>query len=135
MDKGGLQRYVGRDAAAAGGNVIEFETEDLGTFGWVRGLVGRSLMLELRKASGNCLAVGYGWIHEMEYDPSHGIALRLSGGRTILIRGRNLNDEVRPTVRLFEGLTRHRISWIREAGQAECLAAPEGACVVEAIEW
>lgn len=58
MDKGGLQRYVGRDAAAAGGNVIEFETEDLGTFGWVRGLVGRSLMLELRKASGNCLAVG-----------------------------------------------------------------------------
>jgi hypothetical protein len=43
--------------------------------------------------------------------------------------------EGHPQVRLFEGLTRHRVPWIREAERAEILAAKEGACLIEAVEW
>lgn len=70
-------------------------------------------MLELRKRGGNIIAVGYGWLERVEFDPSVGITL-LVPGQKILIRGQNLNAEIRPNVRLFEGITRHRVAWVRE---------------------
>lgn len=108
--------------------------EDLGAFGWLRGVRERALMLELRRKTGTVLAVGYGWLERAEFDPSEGITLHILGQK-VLIQGRNLNREVRPLVRLFEGITRQRVPWIREASQSESLEAPEGACIVEAIRW
>ena len=108
--------------------------DDLGAFGWLRGLRERSVMLELKRKDGYVLAIGYGWLERAEFDPSHGIALHVVG-HTIRIRGRNLNAEIRPQVRLFEGLVRHRVPWIREASHGERLRTPEAACLIEAMEW
>lgn len=91
-------------------------------------------MLELRKKDGNILAVGYGYLDHAEFNPSEGITLSVVG-RKIRIKGRNLNEPVRPTVRLFEGITRHRVPWIREADKGEDLELPDGATVVDALEW
>jgi hypothetical protein len=109
-------------------------TDDFGAFGWIRGLRDRAIMLELRKRDGNILAVGYGWLERVEYDPSSCITLFLMDQK-IRIKGFNLNAEIRSSVRLFQGIVRHRISWIQEADQPTRLQARAHATVVEAIEW
>jgi hypothetical protein len=116
-------------------NVVELnDVDDLGSFGWLRGMRERAVMLELRKNNGNILAVGYGWIALAEFNPSEGITLSL-GGKKVVIKGRNLNEELRPMVRLFEGIVRHRVPWVQEAGETESMAASETATVIESIEW
>lgn len=100
-----LRRHGDQDPDAA---------DDLGCFGWLRGVRERALMLELRKRDGNIVAVPYAYIERMEYDPSEGIALLVPGFRVVL-KGRDLNAEVRPQVRLFDGLVRHRVPWVRDA--------------------
>lgn len=108
--------------------------DNLGCFGWLRGVRDRAPMLELRKKTGNILAVGYAWLERAEFDPSDGITLHLAGQR-VHIKGRNLNQDTRPLVRLFEGITRHKVPWIREATQADILTAHTDSCLVEAITW
>ncbi len=133
MDNGNLLRkYVTRPEGE--GDVLEFDAEELSFFAYLRGIRDRCPMLELRKRDGDLLAVGYGFIDRMLFRPSKGIELT-AGRIRILIEGRNLNAEVRPQLRLFEALTRHRVQWIREATQAESMEANDGACVVEAIRW
>ena len=90
------------------------ETDDLGSFGWLRGMRERAVMLELRHKTGNVTAIAYAMIEKLEFNPSEGITLHALGQK-FRIQGRNLNGEVRPNVRLFEGLTRHRVPWIQEA--------------------
>jgi hypothetical protein len=131
-----LQKYTGKgtdrivDAAAT----EESETtDDLGAFGWLRGR-DRAVMLELRKKNGNVLAVGYGWLERVELDPSEGITLHLVGQK-ILIKGRNLNAAVRPDIRLFQGITRHKVPFIQEADGPTALQAGKSATVIERIEW
>lgn len=104
-----LLRAVSAESDAEG-------TDDFGAFGWLRGTKERAVMLELRKKTGAILAVGYSWIEFMEFDPSDGITLWIPG-RKVRLHGRNLNapaDPERPNVRLFEGLTRHRVPWVQE---------------------
>ncbi len=108
--------------------------DDLGSFGWLRGIRDRGVMLELRKANGNIRAIGYGWLEKIDYNPSQGITLYV-GGEKIRIKGRNLNCELRPLVRLFEGLARHRVPWVQEADGVTAMRAAKGATVVETIEW
>lgn len=129
-----LQRYVTRDDQT--GISAEPEgTEDLGAFGWLRGIRDRAIMLELRKKDGNILAVGYGYLDHAEFDPSEGITLSVAG-RKIQLSGRNLNAEMRPAVRLFEGITRHRVPWIREAERYDLLeGSDQHATLVESIRW
>lgn len=132
-----LDRYAGRD----GGNGAndneghdESAVDDLGSFGFLRGSRERATMLELRKKDGGILAVAYGYMDKAEFDPSDGITLHLAG-QEIRIKGRNLNVEVHPKVRLFEAICRHRVPWLREADEPELLTASETAAVVEEIEW
>ena len=106
--------------------------DDLGCFSHLRGIRDRATMLALRRRTGNVVAIGYAWLEQADFDPSEGITLHLLG-RTIRIRGRNLNAEVRTGMRLFEGITRHRVAWIQEADDAEILAAGADATVVERI--
>jgi hypothetical protein len=108
-------------------------SDDLGAFGYLRGIKDRAMMLELRKKNGNILAIGYGWL-ECDFDPSEGITVH-AGRRTVRIKGRNLNSEIRPQIRLFESITRHRITWIREADESERIAAAKSATIIESIEW
>ena len=132
-DKTILDRYGARGPSPDG--TLEADAVDnLGAFGWLRGIRDSARMLELRKKDGSILAVGYGWLERVEFNPSEGITLSLVG-RTIRIKGLNLNAEVRPCVRLFEGITRHRVPWIQEADRATGLEAGDRETVIDAIEW
>jgi len=129
-----LDRYGGRDGASDNETREECDVDDFGTFGFLRGSRERATMLELRKKDGSILAVGYGWLEKLEFEPSDGITLHLAGQK-IRIKGRNLNREVHPKVRLFESVCRHRVPWLREVGDVEDLAARDGDAIVEVIEW
>ncbi len=135
MDESFLKKYADRQAASASATELEEEaTLDCGAFGWTRGIRDRCVMLQLRKKNGNVRAVAYALFDQIDYDPSEGITISAAGQR-IVIKGRNLNAEVRPNVRLFDGLTRHRVPWVREASYQERVKAAAGECVVEMVEW
>jgi hypothetical protein len=107
--------------------------ENLGAFGWLRGVRDRSIMLELRKKDGSVVALGYAWLERVTYDPTDGINLYFTGQR-VKITGRNLSAEVRPNVRMLDGILRHRVPWIREFSERDALAADRRSVVVEEIE-
>jgi hypothetical protein len=126
--------FVARRARPESQGLEDELWEDAGCFGWLRGVRDRAVMLELRKRNGNILAIGYAWLERIEFDPSVGIALHLAGHR-IGMSGRNLNATTGGNARLFEGLTRHRVPWVRESRRDELLTADDSACVVESIVW
>ncbi len=132
-----LDKYTGRrstaDEESDDGFEVDGGSEDLGAFGWLRGPRERAVMLELRKKDGAIVAVAYGFINRVEFNPSEGITLR-SGQEKIIIKGRGLNAEIRPQIRLFQGITRHRVPWIQEADPATLLRAEKNVVIVEAIE-
>src|SRR5258707_872219 len=110
-----LDKYVKERTNADPAVPVESEvTDDFGSFGWLRGIRERAIMLELRRRDGSIAALGYSWLERAEFDPSDGIVLYF-GGRTVKIAGQNLNAESRPNVRLFSGIVRQRVPWIQEA--------------------
>ncbi|HVX13830.1 MAG TPA: hypothetical protein VHC22_21790 [Pirellulales bacterium] len=109
------------------------ETDDLGAFGWLRGQKERAVMLELRRRNGNIIGLGYAWLERAEFDPSAGITLYFMG-KAVRITGSNLNSEVRPHVRMFNGILRHRVPWIQETSQVIAMRAAKDAVVIERIE-
>ncbi len=112
---------------------VEAESlDDLGAFGFLRGVRDRSLMLELKHKDGRVSAFGYAWLDHVEFNPSVGITLYF-GGRVIKITGRNLNAEARPNVRLVEAILRHRVPWIQESDGPTALEAGRNATVIEEI--
>lgn len=110
------------------------EAEDFGCFGWLRGIRDRAIMLELRKKDGHCLAIGYGWIERVEFEPEEGITLHLPN-RTVRIEGSGLNSEVRPTIRLYNGIVRHRVPWVRESERKEQLQTRASVILIDSIAW
>lgn len=135
-DSGVLDKYTGRRPGGNDGDgpvPDEQEVEDLGAFGWLRGSRERAVMLELRKKDGNITAVGYNWIERVDFDPSEGITLHALG-KEFRIKGRNLNAEFRPQLRLFQGITRHRVPWIQEADYSISIQANSNATIIESIE-
>lgn len=129
-----FQERVGErhDLLARPGAAEDDATDDHGAFGWLRGSRERAVCLELRFKTGSILALSYHWIERFEFDPSEGITLYTQGKRYRL-RGRNLNAETRPQVRLFEGLTRHRVPWVRETDRAAAVVTEDAAAVIERI--
>lgn len=108
------------------------DADDLGAFGWLRGVQERSLMVEFRFKDGTVIALGYAWLESAEFDPSEGITLNFTG-RTVKITGKNLNTDRRRNVRLFAGLIRHRVPWLQEADRAQLMEAPADATLIETI--
>lgn len=107
--------------------------DDLGAFGFLRGVHDRALMLEVRFKNGKKRGLGYAWLHDLEFDPSEGITLHF-GGKQVKITGQNLNAEVRPNVRLFAAILRHRVSWIQEADGPTMMESSKSATIIERIE-
>jgi hypothetical protein len=107
--------------------------DDCTAFGLLRGARERALMLELRRRSGDIVALAYALLERMEYDAS-GVLTLLFAGQAVRIIGRNLNAEIRPNVRLLDAILRHRATWIQESGGAAAMAADEHAVVIERIE-
>jgi hypothetical protein len=132
-----LDKYLSRNSSDRDGGhtdsriTEEDATDDLGCFGWLRGVRDRAVMLELRKKDGTIAAFSYAYLERADFDPSEGITLYVMG-RTIRIKGRNLNGEARPQVRLFGGITRHRVPWIQEC-RAEGSARADDAPVVDSV--
>lgn len=128
-----LERYTGRTAAGEASTPEPEATEDYGVFGWVRGLRDRSIMLELRLKDGSVTSFGYAWLKKAVFDPSEGITLDFSG-ETVRITGRNLDAELGPRVRLFNGILRHRVTWIQQADGVAEISAGRAAVLIETIE-
>ncbi len=129
-----LAKYVpkGGDTLSINAGAVEPDgIDDLGAFGLLRDPRACAVMLELRKANGNILAVGYGWLERIEFNPSECITLHFAGG-PIRILGRSLNAGPH---RLFQGIVRHRVEFVREADEAAALQASSNTTVVETIEW
>jgi hypothetical protein len=138
-DNSVLSQFTSRLAAAPEKNEAEPETDagqvdDLGAFGWLRGIRDRAIMLELRRRDGSVVALGYSWLERIDFDSSAGITLKFAG-QTVRIAGRNLNAELRPNVRLLDGLCRHRVPWIQEADEPAALRAERRATVIEHFEF
>lgn len=123
------RRLMEQEAGATEAEAVS----DLVSFGFLRGIRDFARILELRKKTGVIRAISYAWIEEFDFDPSTGIVLR-ARGQTIRIKGRNLNGGS-GAVRLFEGICRHRVPWVRETDRAVAMNADVSATVVEAIEW
>jgi hypothetical protein len=56
-------------------------------------------------------------------------------GDKIRIKGRNLNAETRPEVRLFQGIARHRVAWVQEADRPGTMNGRETTTIIEDIVW
>ena len=132
MNSNLLDRHLPSRPALTPRETEEETPEDLGAFGWLRGVRDRAVMLELRRKDGSAVALAYAWLERAEFDPSHGITLKF-GVDKVKITGRNLNAEARPNVRLFAGIVRHRVPWIQEADRPAAMAAGREAVVIERI--
>jgi hypothetical protein len=136
-DRAILEKYVGRNGQNGIDSSLAADADladDMGSFGLLRGVRDKAIMLELRRKTGVIRAVGYGYIERVDYDASDGIAIQVLG-QTIRLKGRNLNTAVRPAVTLFGSICRHRVAWIQEADQATILKSERTAVVLESIEW
>lgn len=137
MSESFLDRYTKAEAVRdSGDGPRDSESSgDTGCFGFLRGGTRERVeMLELRKKTGRILAVGYHAIERVEYNPSDGIILHALG-RSIRIKGRNLNADGSPHGQLFRGIVRHRVAWVREADASRLVVARDDESVVDAIEW
>lgn len=125
-----LDRYSsGRITADEPHSTDEESAEDLGSFGYLRGIRDRAIMLELRFRTGDVEAFPYTALSRVSFSRSDGITLHF-GGTTVRITGQHLDAEVRPNVRLLSAILRQRVMWVGESRSAKMLAAPGS---VEAI--
>lgn len=83
-------------------------------------------MLELRFADGNARAFEYSMLEEVAFDPSKGVSLYF-GRVAVVVNGRHL-------AKLFGGLVRHSVRWIREAERNQLFEVSETEPVATAIK-
>lgn len=51
------------------------------------------------------------------------------------LTGRNLDADIRPHMRLYDGLVRHRVPWLQEADEPTAMAAPKNGTVIEQVAF
>jgi len=127
-----LEKFIGRKTETPPPADLEV-VDDLGAFGWLRGIRDRAEMLELRHRDGTVSAHGYAWLKKAHFDPSGELTLDFSG-ETVRIAGRNLNAELSPGKRLFEGILRRKVPWLAEATNEIALTAAKGGVVIEKLD-
>ena len=128
-----VKRLIASRQNGAGGNPPDEEVEDCApSFGFLRGSKERACMFEIRYRDGKLEAFTYSWLDHAEFDPSEGITLHFSR-KKVRLTGRNLNAEVRPNLRLFDAILRHRVPWIQEADEPTAISAPRHALVIEQV--
>lgn len=126
-----LEKYIARrDTEPA---AVETEPMDnVGAFGWLRGIRDRAIMLELLLKDGSITALDYHLLQRADFNPSDGITLHF-GQTVVKITGGNLNAESPRGARLFTGIVRHRVPWVKELDEPAAVEVPKGATVIEAI--
>jgi hypothetical protein len=129
-----LERFRGRVSSEPPAYSVDGDLEDdMGAFAILRGVRDFARFLELRKNNGSIVAIGYSWLERIEFDGGHRLTLRFTN-QVVNILGRNLNAEIRPNVRLLDGLVRHRVPWVREFNERDALVADKRSLVIEEIE-
>jgi hypothetical protein len=128
-----LDNFTGKLTNGHADEIVKEPPEDFGAFGWLRGSRERAVMLEVRRKNGNISAFPYVWLERADFDPSDGITLKCAN-QTGRLAGRNLNAEVRPQLRLYDGLVRHRVPGLQEADEPSLMEAAEGVTVIESVE-
>lgn len=108
-------------------------TEEYPCFGFLRGQRERAFALELRKKTGEILALPYHLFESVRYAPATGIHLK-AAGQEITIDGRNLNGG-KDQVSLFAAITRQRVVWIGELQRGDLASAASIPPTVESIHW
>ncbi len=126
-----LNRYT-RDIGASPAEDAD-DIEDLGAFGYLRGIKDRAVMLEFRMKDGNSVAFDYGWLRKVEYNPSEGVTLHFGSSETVKIIGRNLHRPTSSNAQLCRGILSHRVPWIQEASEPDILKSPSTVTVIEQI--
>lgn len=140
MSEGIFTKYAERRTEIRGDSSPVNDTEtDVHTagdcFGCLRGSArDRAAMLELRKADGHIMAIGYAWLESLEFEPSEGITLHLSG-KKVRIKGRNLNRPSDSHPRLFANIIAHRVLWVQETSRNAQITAGENGVEIDEIEW
>jgi hypothetical protein len=130
-----LKQLTSRGAGGQTPNDNEADVvDDLGSYGFLRGVKDRAVMLSVYKKDGSATAFGFSWLERVEFNPSSGLLLHFMG-QTVKITGRNLNAEIRPNVRLFDGLCRHRVPWVKEADGPTAMVSAKHSPIIESIEW
>jgi hypothetical protein len=128
-----LQQFRGRVASEPPAFSVDGDLDDdMGAFAILRGVRDFARFLELRKKDGSVVAIGYSWLERIEYDGGHRLTLRFTN-QVVNIIGRNLNAEIRASVRLLDGLVRHRVPWVRESNEGDALVADKRSLVIENI--
>ena len=133
-----LQRYTRTDRDDSQPVPVtddQAEVDDLGSFGWLRGIRDRAIMLEFRQKDGNSVAFDYSWLRKVEFNPSEGITLHFGGDTVVKITGRNLNRPTRPNTHLLRGILGHRVPWIQEASEPDLIKAADDVTVIEEIAF
>lgn len=107
--------------------------EEYPCFGFLRGQRDRAFALELRKKTGEILAIPYHLFESVRYAPATGIHLK-AAGQEITISGRNLNGG-KDQVSLFAAITRQRVLWVGEMERVDICAAISNPLFVDSIRW
>ncbi len=134
-----LQKYLRRNRSESLSNGADDQGMEqaetvAGCFGFLRGARERAMCLELRRKSGQILAINYSYVSRFEYQPDIGILLH-SSGDTIKINGINLNAPIAPQVRLFEAICRHKVPWLSESDRTDRISAGPDTVIISTIEW
>lgn len=82
--------------------------------------------------TGNIVCFAYNLLERADFDASGAIMLQFAGA-VIRIMGQCLNTETRPGIRLFTGITEHRVKWIQESEFNDDAEPQEGVTVVDEI--
>lgn len=128
-----LQRYTRSDRDADSVDDDSTEVDDLGSFGYLRGVKDRATMLEFRLKDGNSIAFDYSWLRKVEFNPSVGLTLHFGGSDIVRIIGRNLHRPSRTNAELVRGIHAHRVPWIQEASGPDLLQSPPDITIIEQI--
>lgn len=85
-----------------------------------------AIMLDLRKANGQCYGMSYAYLTRIEFDPGDRMKLHFAG-EVVQIQGRRL----RP---LYQRLLEHRVHAIQEGTDAEEGLKPDEATHIERLD-
>ena len=107
--------------------------DDCGSFGLLRGVKERAVMLDFRFKTGNREAFPYTLLERIVYDPSVGISFRYPGA-LVKITGRNLARTPGTGVSLLEALHCQRVPWINEIDELHSAVKLNEAVIVTKIE-
>jgi hypothetical protein len=114
------------------------EEESCPAFGYLRSTRDRALAVEFRYRDGNSDFYPYSWLGPWRFNPSVGLLLKFTGDivTLVLIRGSNLDAAVNGGgVNLTAGgLQRHRVTWVREMGEAELKRVGNDGPTIDRIE-